>query len=144
MMQPVFVLPLRWTLSGWSNGLTGISWSSARICTKSCAWEGVTPCTSTGWGPTSWKAAVQRKPQEGLEDKLTVSQQCTLMAKKASDIPCCILQMQPGRELPADEEVKWPLPLHLALVKQVWILCPVWGSPSTGETGQVHQRAMTN
>jgi len=29
---------------------------------KSCPWGGITPCTSTGWGLSSWKAAWQRRP----------------------------------------------------------------------------------
>ena len=47
------------------------------------------------------ESSCAEKASRGLEDNLTVSQQCTLMAKKASDILGCILQMRSGRALPA-------------------------------------------
>lgn len=51
------------TLRGWRNGSTRIPWRSTKGRAKPFTWRGITSRTSTGWGPTSWKAAVQRKPQ---------------------------------------------------------------------------------
>jgi len=52
-------------------------------------------------GTHQLESSCAEKASGGLEDKLTMSQQCTLIAKKASDILGCILQMHPGRALPA-------------------------------------------
>ena len=38
------------TWTGWKNGLTGTSRSSAKRNAKSCPWGGTTPCIKTGWG----------------------------------------------------------------------------------------------
>ena len=50
------VLPLSKTWTGWR----GTWWSSTRASAGSCTWGGTTPCTSTGLGLTSWRAALQR------------------------------------------------------------------------------------
>lgn len=55
------VLPFRGTLTGWRNGLTETSWKSTKENTKSCPWGRVIPGTSIHWGPTVWKATLQRR-----------------------------------------------------------------------------------
>ena len=53
---------------------------------KSCTYAGITPCTSTCWGPIFWKPALQTRDLGVLEDsKLRMSQEHTLVAK-ATDI----------------------------------------------------------
>jgi len=49
------VLPSSANLTGWRNGLTGTSGSSARRSAKFCTWWGTTPDTSICWRDT-WKA----------------------------------------------------------------------------------------
>lgn len=45
----------------WRDGLTATSWILSRVNVKSCTLGGITPCTSTGWVPTDWEAALQRR-----------------------------------------------------------------------------------
>lgn len=47
-------LPTRDTPTGWANGLTGISWSSARRTAKSWAWGGKLPMHQYILGSPSW------------------------------------------------------------------------------------------
>jgi len=56
---------------------------------KSCSWGGMTPCTSTHWELTRWKAALQKNILRSLEDsKLNTHQQCALAAKKVNSLLC--------------------------------------------------------
>jgi len=55
------VLPVRETLTGWSNGLTGTSCSSTERNAKPCT-SGVTPCSSTCWELARWKSPKQKMP----------------------------------------------------------------------------------
>ena len=50
------VLPSRGTWTGWRNGPTGTSWSSAKADAKSYTRGGIIPVTSTRWEPTSKKS----------------------------------------------------------------------------------------
>lgn len=47
-IHQIFVLPTR------------ISWCSTMRVAKSCTWGAITPSTSTGWGPSTCKAACQK------------------------------------------------------------------------------------
>lgn len=60
-----------------------------------CNWGGMTLCTSTGWGPASWKVALQKKDL-GLVDKLTISQQYVLGTKNARASLNALGQALPG------------------------------------------------
>ena len=60
-MHQTVVFLCRGTLTSWRNVRRGMSWSSTKENGKSCAWEGITPWTRTGWGLTGWKATLQRK-----------------------------------------------------------------------------------
>jgi len=55
------VLTSRGTSSGWRDGLTGTSWSSASRSAKSYTYRGTTPGTSIIWVLTSWKAAWHKR-----------------------------------------------------------------------------------
>lgn len=73
-------------------------WYSVRESAKTCAWGGITPRTSTHWGPTIWKAALRRTTLlvQG-NSKPTTSQQCALMAKAANGILDCTTRSEASR-----------------------------------------------
>lgn len=58
----VVVLPFRGTLTSWRKGLTENLWSSSKGNANPCTLGRITSGTSTGWRPTSWKAALQEEP----------------------------------------------------------------------------------
>lgn len=85
-----WLIPSRGTWTAWEKGQRGISLNSVKKNTKSYTWRGTTPCSLTDQGPTSWKTTWQKKALSVLVDKLTMNQQFSLMAKKASSILGCI------------------------------------------------------
>lgn len=60
-MHHLVVLPFRGTSTGWRNGMSGISTSSAKGTAKPCRLGWTNPCTSTHWGLASRKGALQRR-----------------------------------------------------------------------------------
>jgi len=53
-------VPFRETSKGWGNGQAGM-FCSPKGNAKPCTWEGITPCSSTGWRLAVLKEALQRK-----------------------------------------------------------------------------------
>ncbi|KAK4830924.1 hypothetical protein QYF61_014297 [Mycteria americana] len=103
-IHQVVVLPFSETSTGWRNGLTGTHQSS----TKSCTWEGIIPCTSTGWGLIS----LAEKDLEVLMDKLNVS---NVPLQQSQPRATCI------RQRIASNLREVILPLLSALVRHTWI-----------------------
>lgn len=60
--------------------------------TKFYTWGRIAPCSRIDSGPTSWKITWQKKALSVLMDKLTMSQQFSLMAKKDNSTLGCIRQ----------------------------------------------------
>lgn len=52
--------------TGWRNGQTRMLGGSPKGNVRSCTWGGIIPCTSTDWGLTSWRAALQKNTWECL------------------------------------------------------------------------------
>lgn len=52
------------TLTGWRNGLVGISRLAAKGREKSGCWEVITPCPCWGWGISGWETALQKRTWE--------------------------------------------------------------------------------
>ena len=109
-----------WT--GWRHGLTGISLSSTGPNARSCILDGTTPCTTAGWGPTVWAAALHKKMQGSGGHKLNMSQHCDLVVKQASHIPGCLSKYRLG---------EWCL-LYSATWDCIAALYPVLGCPVQG------------
>lgn len=61
---------------------------------KFCTWGGIIPCTRKEWGLTVWRAALQRVL---VGSKLNKSQQCVLVARKASSIHGCTTKSNASR-----------------------------------------------
>ncbi|XP_064353288.1 gamma-2-syntrophin-like [Dromaius novaehollandiae] len=89
LIQQVGALTFRGTSAALRNGQTGTSRSS----TKGNAKSG----TSTGCRLTSWEAALQGDLGALVGNKLNISHQCALTAKKANSILGCIRKRVTGR-----------------------------------------------
>lgn len=61
LIQQKSAQPFRGTHRGWRHGKRKTSWSSTKENAKYCTWVQITPCTSTGWQLTGWKAVWQRR-----------------------------------------------------------------------------------
>ena len=60
---------------------------------KSCIWEEISPCTSTGLGADRLQSSSADKDLEvPMDSKLTVSQQCALITERANGLLGCIRQ----------------------------------------------------
>lgn len=59
-MIQIGMQPFRCTAKDQRNGSTGTSWSSTKGSTKTCPRGGITPCISTGRGPTTGYQQVER------------------------------------------------------------------------------------
>lgn len=114
------LLPSQGISSGWRNGLTGTPGNSASGNAKPGTQGQTTPCTCTCCGLTNRVLPVS-VTGNGLgilmDTKLTMSQQCALVAKKTKSHPGCIRQ-----------NITTTLSLSSALVRYVWVVCPVLGS----------------
>lgn len=66
-------------------------------------------------GTHQLESSCVEKAPGGLENKLTMREHCGLIAKKASGILDCILQMHPGIALPVGG--MWPFPPHFGTGK---------------------------
>lgn len=81
------VLPSRGVLTGWRNRLSGTSCSSTTASAKSCTWGIIIPHTSTCWGQTSLKAALQeRTPGPWWTASWTWASNKPLQAKKVNSV----------------------------------------------------------
>ena len=82
---------------------------------KSCIWDGVTPCNSTG--------RFAEKDLEVLVDKSNTSQQCAFAAKKVG----CILG---GVSKSVASRLRQVIiPFCLPLVRLLWAYCVQFGDP---------------
>lgn len=82
---------------------------------KSCTWEGITPCTSTGWSLTGRQLC-----RDGLGDaggqngkNLNMIQEHAFLAKKADSLQGCV------RKSIASSSRELILPLYSARVKHI-------------------------
>ena len=107
------------------------SWSSTKTNTKSCARDGKRPCSSVGWGPMSWKAALQER---------TRGSSWTRSRTWADSVP---LQQRWPR-VQATSPRKWLFPSICHLSEYIWSPVSSFGLPSTGQNidilGSVQKR----
>lgn len=84
------LLPFRVTSAGWRNGLTV---STTKGTPSPSPWGGITSDTSKGWGASSWKAALQKKPLRSWCTSCTGAGNGPLQQEeKANSLQCCIRQ----------------------------------------------------
>lgn len=120
------MLPSGGTWTDWRTEQAGTSQSSARGNAKSCTWGGV-PGTSTCRAPASWKGRSAEKDVGVLVDnKMTISQTCTLVAKAAGSIVGCRIDQikgnYPSPLLSTDEAITGELHLGWAFpsTRNIW------------------------
>lgn len=82
------VLLFRRTLT-WRNGLTVTSWNSVRGNTKTCTWRNKKPRQQANWLES---ILAERALGVLVDTKLSMSQQCTLVASKTQCFLGCIRQ----------------------------------------------------
>ena len=117
----------RGTLTGWTNGPRGTSWSSTRKSPKSCSWRGTTPGTSMWWGPPIWNAVWQKNDLEVLSDtKLTSSDPLLQRRRLVSWVAL-------GKALSTVRR-RWSFPSALHWWGHTWSMVSSVGLPSTRET----------
>lgn len=70
----------------WKNGLTGTSWSSVRENMKFCTWRIKKPRYQANWLES---ILAERAVGVLVDMKLSMSQQCSLVASKTQSLPGC-------------------------------------------------------
>lgn len=122
-------LPFRGNSTGWRSGQRRTSWNSTKGCAKSCTLGEITPCASTGWGPT-----------QGVLQKKTWDSWWTPRWMWASNMPLwqrrpTALWVASGRASPAKAGVTFPLPSLGETASGM--LCPFVSSPVHERHGQI-------
>ena len=106
----ILVLPSTVTLTNWSNGPTGTSWSSVKTNAKSCSWDRTALSNGIDWGVTSKRAAVLERTWASWGITSYTSHLC-MLATQGHHMLNCISQSAVSRS----KEVN--IPLCLALIK---------------------------
>ncbi|KAJ7404585.1 hypothetical protein BTVI_71926 [Pitangus sulphuratus] len=92
------VMPFSKTWTGWRAGQKETYFSSTNINAEFYTWGGITPCSSNRQGADQLESnSVEKDLGVLVENKLPMSQQCVLVARKANEILQCITKNTDSR-----------------------------------------------